>query len=911
MTRGERARRRGLAAIALAIVLLGAAALLLLRREPSTAPNSSAPLPSSPPPAPLRVDWGGCADVRLRDDAPLCLVHPERPLRLWIEGAPVDRLEVLIDGEPASAERYVVDGETGAGLRVAVPAGAAALAVRMAGAEPADAAWSLSLGELAEEPPNEARLRAQKEIAAAVEARDGDRARRAAERAHDLALEQGYLRLAVDMALLTVHHMSQRRLDPEATAGLLQHVEATARRYPKGRGDLACYRGVYQWSLGANQDAAESLREAVRDARRLEDRELAADSIPIYADALARLGYFDDALRWAREGVSIVRAREDHCNLGSVLRTAGWVSLGLRRRGRDHDDPARLLGEALALFGEGGRCPKPRKLGGARLSLALLALDEGRLADAAVQLEQIDRGRLTRDERLHMDETALRLLLAQREPPERLRAAHRGLQATVDAIDTADARWRLHTLRGRMLEREGDDEGALAAQRAAELELDALVRLQAVGIGRGELADRYHESTEALVSLLVHRGEVGEAWCVVRQDQARRRAAAAAPTALEDAARESIELTIRHYRTAKLTADSLEGRAVDMPRDEAERVQQTAAEARERARALAHEITKALAGLAPNPRCTELSPAAPGELLLGLYPRAHDWLVFASDAKGTSVHVVPTPRLDDPLETLARALLEPVGARLDAAKRVRVLAHREAQRLDVHRLPWRGEPLVARLPVGYGVELPVRRAAAPQTVRRALLVADPTGTLAGAEAEVALVNERLTAAGWSTAVSDALEPGAVSLAGYDLFHYAGHAEASVRPEQGGWPPHPGGEAGWAGFLELGKAGQLTVHDVTTMSAVPRATVLAGCRTGALDLDTGQTSLALAFLVAGSEQVIASEKAVDDARGARFARGFYEALVREPEVDLVVAMQRAQRGLWEAGEELAGYRVWVR
>ena len=136
-------------------------------------------------------------------------------------------------------------------------------------------------------------------------------------------------------------------------------------------------------------------------------------------------------------------------------------------------------------------------------------------------------------------------------------------------------------------------------------------------------------------------------------------------------------------------------------------------------------------------------------------------------------------------------------------------------------------------------------------------------------------------------------------------------EAAGHIEAGGWPPYPGGEAGWAAFLELGRAGRLTVHDVTTMSEVPRVAVLAGCRTGALELDTGQTSLALAFLVAGSEQVVASAEAVDDALGARFARGFYDALVHEPEVDLAVAMQAAQRGLWAMGEAPAGYRVWVR
>jgi CHAT domain-containing protein len=104
-----------------------------------------------------------------------------------------------------------------------------------------------------------------------------------------------------------------------------------------------------------------------------------------------------------------------------------------------------------------------------------------------------------------------------------------------------------------------------------------------------------------------------------------------------------------------------------------------------------------------------------------------------------------------------------------------------------------------------------------------------------------------------------------------------------------------------------------VHDVTTTRPAPRAAVLAGCRTGALELDSGQTSLALAFLAAGAEQVIASAEAVEDARGARLAQALYAALGQEPgaALDLPRAMQQAQRELWAAGEEPAGYRVWVR
>lgn len=905
------ARSRGRSVAAGGLVAVAAAVAVVMgstpreRTEPTALPAAG---PSVAPP--LRVEWGGCAEVRWRDDAPWCLVGEGAVLRLWIEGSRYEAIEVAVDGAVVPVERFAIEGEPGGGLRVPVPAGATALVVRVPDAALDEGAWSLALGPAGSEPP----LRLSAELGRAIGERDAEAARRAAEGAFADTLADGRLSQAVDLALVVAFELARRRLDATATAGLLQHVDAAAQRYPKGRGDLAAYRGLHHWYRGATQDAAESLRDAARVAMRLEDTALAADAIPIYAETLAQLGYFEDARRWAREGLRIVRARHP-CELGSALRTVGWVNLRLRQRGRPHDDPAPFLEEALQVFGAAGSCPRPAKLGGAHLSLGLLALDQGRLEEAAARLAAIDRTVLTLDERVLVDDADVRLGLAQGDVV-RAEAAYERLVESAEQVGTADARWRLHTREGRLLEQRAKDTEAIEAFRRAEAELDELVRLQAVGIGRSELAERYHESTDALVSRLLARGETAAAWCIVRQDQARRRTAAAAPSVLPATERAELDETIRRYREHRLEAAELEARADELPRDERTVALHDAARAREAARGLANALAKTLGTRAPHPRCAELAPPAPGELLLGLYPREREWLVLATDdVAGPSVTAVPAPALDDTPEALARAVLEPVGARLEAAARVRVLAHREAQRLDVHALPWQGAPLGTRVPVSYGVELSIAREPVPKPVgRRALLVADPTATLEGAEVEVARVHDQLAAAGWTTSVisrRDLPAPGTVSLAGYDLFHYAGHAEASLRPDRGGWPPYPGGEAGWAAFLELGPAGRLTVHDVITTSAAPRMAVLAGCRTGALELDTGQTSMALAFLVAGTEQVIASAEAIEDARGARLAQELYAALVQDSATDLVLAMQRAQRALWAAGEEPAGYRVWVR
>ena len=642
MKQVERSQRRWLVAVALAAVTAVAVVVMVLDRPSSDPPASASASVSARPRVGWRVEWGGCADVQLRDDTPLCVVDPEQALRLWIESPPVEQVEVVVDGTVVPVERYAVEGETGEGLRVAVPAGAQVLVVRTTGAASADGAWSLPLGSVSSEVPRELN-RARTEIGVALGERDAQRARRVVERAYAVALEQGRLKDAVDVVLEVVFLSSQLHLDPGVVTGLLARVEADALRYPKGRGDLAYYRGLHHWYMGANQEAAEQLRDAARHARRLEDQDLTAESIPMYASVLAQLGYYDDALHWAREGERLVRARSDHCELGSVLRTVGWVMLELRRRGLIEDEPTRFFEEALDIFREDGRCPQPGKLGGAHLSLALLALDQGRIDDAATQLERIDRRRLTLDERLHVDDTEMRVALARAPSPELRTAALGRLQASVEAVGTADARWRLHTRRGRLLELEGDDAGAIEAYRAAELELDALVRLQAVGIGRGELADRYHESIDALVSKYVTRGDVDEAWCMVRQDQARRRAAAVASAALDPAQRDAVEATIRRYHGEKLEAETLEAKARDKPRDEAAAMLQRAAQARDRARGLANELVKTLGRLAPQPRCTDLAAPAPGELLLGLYPRERDWLVFASAASETSVHVGPAP----------------------------------------------------------------------------------------------------------------------------------------------------------------------------------------------------------------------------------------------------------------------------
>jgi len=92
-------------------------------------------------------------------------------------------------------------------------------------------------------------------------------------------------------------------------------------------------------------------------------------------------------------------------------------------------------------------------------------------------------------------------------------------------------------------------------------------------------------------------------------------------------------------------------------------------------------------------------------------------------------------------------------------------------------------------------------------------------------------------------------------------------------------------------------------------------VLAGCETGRAEdhLVAGGVHVAGAFLVAGSQTVIAASTRVPDEVALTLSRSLYadpQALLQDP----VRALQRAQLALRDAGQPAsawAGFRAWTR
>ncbi len=306
----------------------------------------------------------------------------------------------------------------------------------------------------------------------------------------------------------------------------------------------------------------------------------------------------------------------------------------------------------------------------------------------------------------------------------------------------------------------------------------------------------------------------------------------------------------------------------------------------------------------PGEQPGEAPPALqPGELILAYHQLPRGWVGFAAYGKSVLAHRFELP-LDilSQSEEVARRLLLPFRVPIEQAKRIRILPTGPLQGVDFHALPYDGDVLLARSPVVYGLDLPVVGNPAQPAGRHALLVADPRGDLPGALHEARAVREVLESGSrpWVTEELKSSDASAEAvrgrLAAADLLHYAGHGIFS-------------GFSGWESSLLLAKETRLTLGDLLALERVPAWVVLSGCDTGRSSAETPVESLGLAhaFLLAGSQAVVASTRSAPDTTVPVFFTDLYQQWDREP--DLAVALQHTQLS-WRRnpGVDWAGFRL---
>jgi hypothetical protein len=308
-----------------------------------------------------------------------------------------------------------------------------------------------------------------------------------------------------------------------------------------------------------------------------------------------------------------------------------------------------------------------------------------------------------------------------------------------------------------------------------------------------------------------------------------------------------------------------------------------------------------------------LKEPGPGELFLLYFPIDQGRVIgFGATSEGVIATAIDRDGLPDigagsysgtQLSLLSARLLSPFEQAIARAERILILPSFGLQALPFHAFPWHGRPLIFHSAVEYSLDLPTKEVER-NTSRSALVIGDPAGDLDGARREAESVDARLRSLGVTTsslvgrAVTGPAVRAGLSSVGY--LHYAGHSATS-------------GELGWQSALHLAQGTSLTVADILFLEHVPRNVTLLSCSAGVARPDPREQGITLAgaFLVAGSEAVIALTADIDSTEADAVATAIYE----KPMVNTVFTdsyrdgMKRLHKGM-VAPSTWQVIRLWV-
>ncbi len=555
------------------------------------------------------------------------------------------------------------------------------------------------------------------------------------------------------------------------------------------------------------------------------------DVVEMLANTLAELGREEEAQQLF-QGLE-VQLWESEARCSEWVRRANnlaWGQLVLGASGHEHADPRPLLLAAVDLVTQ---CPDPWREAALLLDLALAELEYERPLEAQGWLARM--GPLPKNLRGWVEMASAAAALDRRDP-----LSQPALMSQPSPTSEIELAWNQSVREGDLLVAWGFHDLAAEAYRSAEEQLS--VTFQQVGTNAsGELyvAGR-SSSLEGLVEALLQTDRPAEASCAIRLARTREFAqldrTARLGAATEDERttwqRDIVEIADNRRAVTRAQATLWELSEDDQIGAAAK----LALQARKNQEALDAAI-RAL-GLQPNARsCAELRRPAPGEVILVAFG-PH---VFAHSRSG--IEVAPREDLSS-LEALA------------GASRITLLEAGFDGTQPLHLASWRhANSLLDLAPIAYSLDLPPR-AALKTKGRVALVLADPRDDLPEARAEAETVERALEAKSWKVIGlrgADATQSRLLEYAAeVELLHYAGHGIRS-------------GLSGWDSALLLAEDARFGVHDIFALPGVPHGVVLTGCETAAATPDTvgGGMNIGRAFVLAGSEWVIAADTDVDD------------------------------------------------
>jgi tetratricopeptide (TPR) repeat protein len=924
-------------------VLLGVAAIGL-----GGACGGAAGCTRAPPPVPderLLALVSGCASLVVEQDGapPSCALAANRRVRLYVPGESADRVAVDLPSDagapgasPSPSAKRVAGGHL---VDVLVPDGAATVTVRRTDAAGKRASFVLvlaskprpawfdeaqALRQKGELDAAEARVASATGPAAVPPASDADRAMaegllaRIAMRRGKVDEADRHFRGAIELdartgrisdraddafALVFLLHQRSRRY-PEARR-VLDDVAGELSAYPDGRAREPLYRGQVAWEAGDTRTALRLLALAVDRADRLGAEGIARAARQVRGMVMCNAGSTQSCVATLREAEHELATAEGvtPCERAELAMGLGYAEL----------EAAQTSGTNLASAGDADRralgylaagCPDTYLR---TVALEHLALADVLGGDAGAARRHLDEAKAGTSEprisdALFWSDVEARILAREGKRTAALAAFDVERTRAVAAAREGEV-WRALVGRGRVLEESNDTRQALDAYRAADDVLeDALVAVP-FGEGRSSVSAESREGTDRAAALLVKLGRDGEALDVVRRARSRLVRSLARSehvAALAGPERERWEHAIAAYKSAReaLDAEAAGDWKLAKPALEAAVAARRTTHAGLRA---ALDDAMAIIGGGREERL----PALSSDELIVAY-------VDLGASGGLRGFVVEGARVRS-FAVARDAWLTPIAAELERARRVRFLVDDVAASVDLHALAFRGQPLVAHVPVVYGLDLGVRSPSAPSapsavggTTARpvALVVADPTGDLPSAREEGDTAFAHL-AARYETRRLTGHEATAArvreALPGLAFLHYAGHGVFA-------------GKEGAESALPLAGGGALTVGDVLAMPGAPAHVVLSGCEAGRQlgARDEGAAGIASAFLVAGGAEVVAPVRVVDDRAASVLVRDLHAALERDPEHDLVAALRAAQeRAIHDGHVGWEAFRVFAR
>lgn len=876
---------------------------LLLFCGPATDPGS------------WEVEYSRCWAVYL--PGPRCVLWPSRRLNLWVKADPGTKVEIRAGGQDLIGNVEEVKG--GRLYRLSIPSQARLVTVSVSLpdgsrgpswslqlAEPEEPAWVPEIDQLASSGKREeVRKRLAQLRRAAPRKEQGLVLRSLAYLAgtDDNAEQQAsYLRqgIAADRAESCLSgevektvRLARLYLDQGRFGDARQTLDAVTNRLPEAPAEakylVAFLQGWLADRVGDYRLALSQLRKAADLAEQIGRSDLRWKAEQVLANLLQALGRSQDASEL------LARLREDPqpespCDMGDLLTNWAWSRLLAREGGEETEDPTPILMEAQAVYAGNPLCAGPVQRLNTLLNLALAHQQAGRWREARKVLEQAAplASQANLSQLLWQDDLEARTAIAEGNPALALRL-YEELEEAAERAFSFEGRFRAAFGRAQAQLALRRPAAALAALEKADALIDEQIRHVPAHEGRDTLVGQREAATRLLLSLLLDHGQQQRAFALVRharsrllrQLMVRERLAQLTPRE-----QQRWEKALASYRALRDDIDQEAAREWELPGDQVERARESRAAQLARAQ---EDLDRAVAGLGnPVDRGeSDLSPPRPGEVVLAFHPLPAGWAGFAADERGIEVSTfeLPVDLTDNP--ALSRVLLEPFRPVLERAGRVRVLPYGRLRSVDFHTLPLGGEPLLARRSVVYSLDLPARPASAPADRRVALLVADPGGNLQAARQEATAVDAAVRAwrPGWTLERLDGkaarAEAVRAALPGADLFHYAGHGTFA-------------GFAGWDSVLELADGSHLTPGDLLALRQAPAWVVLSSCEgSRSSEQAPGEgIGLAHAFLLAGSQAVIAATRQVPD----RIARDLLSEFYRgwQPGVDLPRQLQRAQQ-----------------